>query len=133
MKWPPSPVGHRPTDARHAVTAGRPAYLLNRDHHGAWVNTAALHRAGIDRNTGPTRRASNGTAPEIPAERCTKRHAPDGAPPAPALRGRLPGRAVGRRYLHARGVTFWHDAIIGRYLGYDDTLDIYREADRRGR
>ena len=27
------------------VTGGRPAFLPNRDHHSAWVNTAALERA----------------------------------------------------------------------------------------
>src|ERR1700731_3406168 len=30
------------------VTGGRPAFLPNRDHHSAWVNTAALERAGVD-------------------------------------------------------------------------------------
>ncbi|MFD0889087.1 amidohydrolase family protein, partial [Streptosporangium algeriense] len=29
----------------------RPAYLLQRDHHAAWVNTLALRRAGITRET----------------------------------------------------------------------------------
>ena len=34
-----------------AVTGGRPAFLPNRDHHSAWVNTAALTLAGIDAST----------------------------------------------------------------------------------
>lgn len=34
-----------------AVAGGRPAFLFNRDLHGAWVNTAALERAGIDAAT----------------------------------------------------------------------------------
>jgi hypothetical protein len=34
-----------------AVTGERPAFLFNRDVHGAWVNTAALRRAGIDAST----------------------------------------------------------------------------------
>ena len=29
------------------VTGGRPAFLPNRDHHSAWVNTAALKRAAV--------------------------------------------------------------------------------------
>ena len=33
------------------VTGGRPAFLPNRDHHSAWVNTAALERAGVDART----------------------------------------------------------------------------------
>ncbi len=34
-----------------AVTGGRPAFLFNRDVHGAWVNSAALELAGIDAGT----------------------------------------------------------------------------------
>ena len=30
-----------------AVVPDRPVFLTNRDHHGAWVNTAAMQRAGI--------------------------------------------------------------------------------------
>src|SRR3954447_24495813 len=33
------------------VVPDRPAFLPNRDHHGAWVNSAALRIAGIDRDT----------------------------------------------------------------------------------
>ena len=37
-----------------AVTGGRPAFLPNRDHHSAWVNTAALAVAGHRRaDAGP--------------------------------------------------------------------------------
>lgn len=34
-----------------AVSAGRPAFLVNRDGHGAWVNSRALELAGIDAST----------------------------------------------------------------------------------
>src|SRR5215469_10948542 len=34
-----------------AVTRGRPAFLPNRDHHTAWVNTAAMRLAGITERT----------------------------------------------------------------------------------
>ena len=33
------------------VTGGKPAFLFNRDVHGAWVNSAALALAGIDAST----------------------------------------------------------------------------------
>lgn len=33
------------------VSGGRPAFLVNRDGHGAWVNTRALQLAGIDTST----------------------------------------------------------------------------------
>uniref|UniRef100_UPI0035CBEEF9 amidohydrolase family protein n=1 Tax=uncultured Amnibacterium sp. TaxID=1631851 RepID=UPI0035CBEEF9 len=41
------PGGVPTAAALDAVTGGRPAFLANRDGHGAWVNTAALERAGI--------------------------------------------------------------------------------------
>ncbi|MBK3639034.1 amidohydrolase family protein, partial [Streptomyces sp. MBT97] len=41
--------GGTPTAALlDAVVPDRPVFLPNRDHHGAWVNTRALERAGID-------------------------------------------------------------------------------------
>src|SRR5260370_13923855 len=44
--------GGTPTAADlDAVTGGRPAFLPNRDHHSAWVNTAAVRLAGIDADT----------------------------------------------------------------------------------
>ena len=33
------------------IVADRPAFLTNRDGHGAWVNSRALQLAGIDKNT----------------------------------------------------------------------------------
>lgn len=33
------------------VVPDRPVFLLNRDGHGAWVNSVALRRAGLDRTT----------------------------------------------------------------------------------
>src|SRR5438128_770606 len=34
-----------------AVVSDRPAFLVNRDHHGAWANSRALELAGITRDT----------------------------------------------------------------------------------
>ena len=34
-----------------AVVPDRPVFLVNRDHHGAWVNSLALRLAGIDADT----------------------------------------------------------------------------------
>src|SRR5438552_3017843 len=33
------------------VTGDRPAFLTNRDGHGAWVNSAALRQAGLTADT----------------------------------------------------------------------------------
>ena len=46
MEWFPGGTPDRQTLDR--VTGGRPAYLSNRDGHGAWANTRALELAGLD-------------------------------------------------------------------------------------
>ncbi|MDQ6687673.1 MAG: amidohydrolase family protein, partial [Actinomycetota bacterium] len=45
------PDGRATAAELDAVVADRPVFLLNRDHHGAWVNTRAMQLAGIDRRT----------------------------------------------------------------------------------
>jgi predicted amidohydrolase YtcJ len=118
-----------------AVTGWRPAHLLSRDHHSAWVNSAALELAGIDRGT-----------PDPPDGRIERD--PDGRPTGTLHEGAvelvaavLPtagedeyrrGLLEGQRFLHAHGVTSWHDAILGSYAGYRDALDTYLDLDRRG-
>ncbi len=48
----PAFPGGTPTAADlDAVVPGRPVFLPNRDHHGAWVSSRALEIAGIDRDT----------------------------------------------------------------------------------
>ena len=45
-------TGGTPTkDLLDSVVGDRPVYLVNRDHHGAWVNSRALALAGIDHHT----------------------------------------------------------------------------------
>ena len=44
------PTGPRAADL-DAVVGDRPVFLPNRDHHGAWVSSAALRLAGVDRST----------------------------------------------------------------------------------
>lgn len=118
-----------------AATGARPAYLLSRDHHSAWVNSAALELAGIDRHT-----------PDPPDGRVERDR--DGRPSGTLHEGAaelvaavLPvagedeyrrGLLEGQRFLHSQGVTSWHDAILGTYLGYRDALDTYLDLDQRG-
>ena len=113
----------------------RPAFLPNRDHHGAWVNTRALELAGINAGT-----------PD-PADGRIERDA-EGRPTgtlhegAMALVSRLVPAATeaeyydalltGQRYLHSLGVTGWQDAIVGRYAGMDDPGPTYLRAAQRG-
>ncbi|MGH3275001.1 MAG: amidohydrolase [Streptosporangiaceae bacterium] len=118
-----------------AVVGDRPAYLINRDWHGAWVSSAALRLAGIDART-----------PD-PADGRIERDA-DGGPqgglqegaaslvgalaPEPPLAERVQGLLLAQQHLHARGVTAWQDAIIGDYLGARDPLPAYLAAAAAG-
>lgn len=123
---------------RHALDAiepVRPVYLPNRDAHGAWVNTAALQLAGIDRTTpdppdGRIERDENGDPIGMLQEGAT------------ALVGRLlpevtaddwyAALLVAQDHLLALGVTGWQDAIVGPYLEGDDPLPTYLRAAENG-
>ncbi len=128
----------RGTPGRHAldaVTGGRPAYLSNRDGHGAWANTSALRLAGID------------AATPDPADGRIERE-PDGGPQGTLHEGaadlvgrlvpeigfdeRLAGLMLAQRHMHARGITAWQDAIVGNYLGSADPLPVYLAAAQAG-
>ena len=115
-----------------AVTDGRPAFLFNRDVHGAWVNSAALALAGIDAATpDPTdgryeRDASGvptGLLHEGAAYSFEARWVP---PPAPADWQRAISTA--QQHLHALGITAWQDAWVT-----PDTLAAYRALAADGR
>lgn len=120
-----------------AVTGGRPAFLPNRDHHSAWVNSVALEMAGIDERT-----------PD-PADGRIERDS-DGHPTgclhdgAMAMVARLLGRPTPRDLadglraalarLHSVGITHFQDACIGSAaeLGLTDTFDAYVAAAAEG-
>ncbi|MBA3782634.1 MAG: amidohydrolase [Nocardioides sp.] len=128
--------GGTPTAADlDTAISGRPAFLPNRDHHGAWLNTAALRRAGIDRHTpdprdGRIERDAAGEptgtlhegAMRLVTELLPRTH--DEEYDAALLEG--------QRFLHSLGVTGWQDAIVGSYAGMDDPGPIYWRAARRG-
>ena len=133
MEWFPAGTPDRHTLDR--VTGGRPAYLSNRDGHGAWVNTRALEIAGLDELT-----------PD-PADGRIEREA-DGSPQGTLHEGaanlvgclvpeltfdeRLAGLLLAQHHLHARGITAWQDAIVGDYLGSPDPLPVYLAAAASG-
>ncbi|HEY5352611.1 MAG TPA: amidohydrolase [Streptosporangiaceae bacterium] len=118
-----------------SVVPDRPAYLTNRDGHGAWVNSRALERAGLT------------AATPDPADGRIERH-PDGAPqgtlhegaallvgrlvPGPDAAEQLRGLLLAQQHLHSLGITAWQDAIVGEYLGYPDPLPSYLAAARDG-
>jgi predicted amidohydrolase YtcJ len=117
------------------VTGGRPAYLSNRDGHGAWANTRALELAGIDSRTpdpvdgrierdaggGPQGTLHEGAASLV-----------GNLVPEITFPERLAGLLAAQRHLHERGITGWQDAIIGDYLGSPDPLPVYLAAAASG-
>jgi predicted amidohydrolase YtcJ len=135
--WSISAFGHDgPTAAElDRVVPDRPVFLVNRDHHGAWVNTAALERAGVHRGSAD------------PADGRIERDQ-DGRPTgllhegAMGLVGRLLPEAgeeeklraflEAQRYLHSLGITAWQDAILGDYAGMRDPSDTYLRAATAG-
>ncbi|TWV53719.1 amidohydrolase [Streptomyces misionensis] len=110
------------------LVSDRPVYLVNRDHHGAWVNSRALERAGLDART-----------PD-PSDGRIERH-PDGTPTGMLQEGaaNLVGRLVpqvtreervagllrAQELLHSLGITAWQDALLGEHANLTDPTDAY--------
>ncbi|MFD0577000.1 amidohydrolase [Dactylosporangium darangshiense] len=119
-----------------AVASGRPVFLPNRDHHSAWVSTAALERAGIDAGTPDP---ANGRIERDPDGRPTgvlHEAAMDLVTPLlPEDTDEDYDRALmeAQRYLFSLGITGWQDAIVGAYAGSRDQLGTYLRADAAGR
>ncbi|WP_029259563.1 MULTISPECIES: amidohydrolase [unclassified Microbacterium] len=130
------PGGTPTAEDLDSVVPDRPAFLPNRDGHGAWVNSRALALAGITRETAD------------PADGRIERDetgAPSGTlhEGAMGLVNRLlpteaPERLVeallqGQSHLHSYGVTAWQDAIVGTEYGdAGDPLPAYRTAAASG-
>src|SRR3954447_23588019 len=118
-----------------ALVPDRPVFLANRDHHGAWVNTATLRVAGIHRNTpdpvdGRIERDASGQPTGMLHEGAmalVQRHVP---PTTDDEHDRA--LAVAQQYLHSLGVTAWQDAILGAYGGNADPASTYLRAAQRG-
>lgn len=125
-------TGGTPTrEALDAIVPDRPVCLLNRDHHGAWVNSRALERAGItaatpDPQDGRIERAPDGTPAgtlQEGAMALVTAHLP---PHTPA--DRLAGLLRAQKLLHSLGVTAWQDALLCGDDGYPDASDAYLTA-----
>jgi predicted amidohydrolase YtcJ len=117
------------------IVADRPVFLPNRDHHSAWVNTAALERAGITEATpdpadGRIERDGRGEATGALHEgamELVRRFVPP--PTSDEIADAL---QTAQAYLHSLGITGWQDALVGEGLGMPDTLDTYLAAQRDG-
>jgi predicted amidohydrolase YtcJ len=118
-----------------ALEPDRPVLLINRDHHGAWVNSRALELAGITRDTAdpadgrierdaagePTGALHEGAMDLVRAA----------APPS-SEEELVKGLAEGQAYMHSLGITAWQDAAVGTALSGRDTFGVYVAAAERG-
>ena len=115
------------------VTGGRPAFLPNRDHHSAWVNTVALDAAGVTARTpdpadGRIERDHDG-APAGALHDGAMRLVADYVPP-PGQGELTAALLAAQARLHSLGITSIQDACIGDAgeLGMPDAFDTYRRA-----
>ena len=127
------PGGLPTAAALDAVTGGRPAFLYNRDVHGAWVNSAALRLAGITAATpdppdGRIERDARGRPTGVLHEGAAHRFE-TAVLPAPSERDWQQAILAGQAHLHELGVTGWQDAWVTdelhrayRVLASDHTL-----------
>ncbi|MFN8075421.1 MAG: amidohydrolase family protein [Kineosporiaceae bacterium] len=100
-----------------AVVGDRPVFLMNRDVHGAWVNSAALRAAGIDATTpdppdgrierDPATGEPTGTLHEGAAYRMQADVLPQPGPDD--VREAI---LAAQAHLHALGITSWQDAWV---------------------
>jgi len=116
-----------------AVTGGRPAFLPNRDHHSAWVNSAALAIADITRRTpdpadGRINRDRDGN-PTGALHDGAMRLVADYVPP-PSQADLTTALLTAQRHLHSLGITSIQDACVGDAgeISIPDTFATYRKA-----
>ncbi|TJY66236.1 amidohydrolase [Arthrobacter sp. CAU 1506] len=112
------------------IVPDRPAVLTSHDAHGVWVNTKALERAGITRET-PDPAAGRiirdelgeptGVLMDAAGELVTRLIPPNR--PEELCRALLEAQ----QHLFSLGITAWHDAILGAYLTLPDSLPAYIE------
>ena len=122
-------------DDLSAVVPDRPVVLVNRDHHGTWVNRRALELAGIDRHTpdppdGRIERDADGEPTGMLHEGAM--HLVDHLVPPISQDDLYAGLLEAQSYLHGFGVTAWQDAILGEYAGGADASPAYLRAVEAG-
>ncbi|WP_216588397.1 amidohydrolase [Streptomyces brasiliscabiei] len=129
------PGGAPTAAALDAIVPDRPVFLPNRDHHGAWVNSRALERAGIDARTpdpadGRIERDADGNPTGMLQEGAV--HLVGRLVPDPTPEEQLTALLRAQAVLHSHGVTAWQDAIVGAYANMTDPAPSYRTAQDRG-
>ncbi|MFG2558894.1 amidohydrolase [Streptomyces sp. NPDC048496] len=129
------PGGWPTRELLDAVVPDRPVFLPNSDHHSAWVNSAALDRAGIDAGTpdpaaGRIERDATGRPTGVLHESAMDLMAR--VLPPDTVEDQLAALHHAQAHLFRYGITGWQDAIVGAYGGAGDTLAAYRRADAEG-
>lgn len=118
-----------------AIVPDRPVALSDAGHHTLWVNSRALELAGVDRDTpvphnghifvddaGDPTGYLNETAAQLV-----------GAVIPPATDDEVAaGLLNAQEFLWSLGVTGWHEAILGEYLGKADCTPAYLSSIRKG-
>ena len=129
------PGGNPRAETLDAVVSDRPAFLPNRDGHGAWVNSRALELAGITKDTpdpydGRIERDADGTPIGSLHEGAMDLVVP--LLPEPTHEEMVDGLLAAQRYLHSLGITAWQDALVdSQQWGWN--LPAYLETARDGR
>jgi predicted amidohydrolase YtcJ len=119
-----------------AVVPDRPVCLVNRDHHGSWVNSVALARAGIDRHTpdpvdGRIERDADGTPSGMLQEGAMA--LVSAVLPESTTAEQVAGLLRAQRLLHSLGITAWQDALVGAHNGMPDPTPAYLDLASTGR
>ncbi|HEX5240341.1 MAG TPA: amidohydrolase family protein, partial [Candidatus Limnocylindrales bacterium] len=97
------------------VVRDRPAFFVNRDGHGAWVNTRALEVFGFTRDTpdpphGRIEREADGTPSGTIHEGAME--LAKGFLPETTVDEMVEGLKLAQAYLHRLGITAWQDAWV---------------------
>lgn len=129
------PGGVPPRELLDRVVPDRPVYLINRDHHGAWVNSRALEIAGITAGTpdpahGRIDRAADGSPAGGLQEGAMEQVGE--LLPEVTTADRVAGLRRAQRMLHSLGITAWQDAMVCATNGYPDVADAYLAAAGEG-
>lgn len=97
------------------VVPDRPALFVNRDGHGAWLNSRALELVGFGRDTpdpahGRIEREPDGTPSGTLHEGAME--VAKALVPGPTPEERIKGIGLAQAYLHRLGITAWQDAWV---------------------
>ncbi|PWJ27324.1 hypothetical protein ATK17_3515 [Branchiibius hedensis] len=111
------PGGQPRKEDLDAVVPDRPVFLFNKDVHGAWVNSEALRRAGIDAATPDP---ADGRYERDPATGQPTGMLQEGAAytfesdvvPAPTTKDWAGHILAAQHHLHSLGITGWQDAWV---------------------